>query len=313
MTANFKSFLAGAVIAGTCAVPAFAGGEVYPGGIKDYTTGVPVPAPVPIPVYGPEWYARVDLGGSWLSGGTIEETGSPLEAREPDETTPTVLGGLGVGYYITPSIRAEISFDMSNDVDVTHPGVVTYTDSRQAAGRDYTNSVTGETVPTVDYKYYDVERTDKVSMSQNYGLVSFYYDFKNGSAFTPYIGAGLGFTYRVLKRKASEVAECSDTRNSHPAIDAYYAPGACVDTELLPNTFSSETTVKTTQWDLAAAAMVGFSYNITEDIMWDNGYRYMWQGGSVRLDAPTLTGTSTINIKDTSQHQFRTGLRFNIN
>ena len=312
MTVKTTSLLLGAIAVLAAGAPAYAGGEYEPTGIKDYSTGVPVPAPVPIPVYGPEWYTRVDLGGSWLTSGTIDEIGSALVPREPSATTPTWFGGIGAGYYITPSIRGEVSFDMSTDVEVTKPGVYTYTDSRQAKGPDYTDAA-GVTVGTFDTKYYDVERTDHVKLSQNYGLVSVYYDFKNSSAFTPYIGAGLGFTYRVLTRHAHEDAECSDTRNSHPAVDATYPPGTCVNTTDLPNTYTTDDDVKTKQWDIAAAAMAGFGYQLPEGIVWDNSYRYMWEGGSIRLTAPTVAGSSTIIIKDVGEHQFRTGLRFDLN
>ena len=36
-------------------------------------------------------------------------------------------------------------------------------------------------------------------------------------------------------------------------------------------------------WDIVAAATAGVSYEITEDIIWDTSYRYLWQNGGLRL------------------------------
>lgn len=302
------AFLAGAGSA------ANAGGDWnYGGGIKDYSAGVPVPAPIPVPEYDAEYYVRIDTGASWITDVDIIEFGSALIPRDSDDVRPTVFGSLGFGKYITPYLRAEISFDLQTDTDVTYPGVSTFTDTRNAQGIDYTDPGTGITTPTFDTKHYDVTRVDKVKLAQDNGLVSFYYDFVNSSRFTPYVGAGVGFSYRKLKRRAVERAECYDTVNSNPNVDVNYPVGYCASSDDLPNTYSVSAEKEVQRWDFAAAAMAGLSYAVTDNILWDTGYRYLWQGGSMSIDSPTVAGTSVIEVKDVTSHQFRTGLRFNIN
>lgn len=57
----------------------------------------------------------------------------------------------------------------------------------------------------------------------------------------------------------------------------------------------------------------GLSYEITPDIIWDNSYQFLWESQGISLSTATFSGTSTVSYSDTTQHQFRTGLRFNIN
>jgi opacity protein-like surface antigen len=60
--------------------------------------------------------------------------------------------------------------------------------------------------------------------------------------------------------------------------------------------------------------MAGVAVQITDDVLWDTGYRYMWQSGGVIVNSPAFNGsTSTIEFKDVAQHQLRTGIRLNLN
>ena len=299
--------LAVAVATGLAA-PAFAGGDVIYQGVKDPGAAVPVPAPIPVADYEPEYYARIDVGASWLSSGSIEETGTPLEVRDLGDVEPIEFGSIGAGRYITPSIRAELAVDLYNNADVSHARTFYYTATRSAEGP---NNLAG--LPTTDISNYDVERSEQVKLEQNTGMFNLYYDFRNSTRFTPYIGAGIGVTYRELSRRTTERAECTHTDNTDGTIDAGYGPGFCRDTEELPRTFENESEEIKSRWDVAAAAMAGFSYEIYDNVLLDTSYRYLWQGGTISMSTPTLTGTSTININETAQHQFRTGLRFNIN
>jgi opacity protein-like surface antigen len=274
---------------------AVAGGDVIYQGVKDPGAAIPVPAPIPVMIYEPSYYVRFDVGASWLSDGTLDEHGSGMETRAIDDVDTMEFGSIGAGRYITPSIRAEIAVDLMTKASLDR-------------GQENFNEVFYEHLPdrSTDTVTYDVVRQEKIKFEQDVAMLSLYYDFRNSSRFTPYVGGGIGVTYRQLTRTSSEVAVCSHLENDADA------GRDCGDA----NPFSSiwgqrEETVK--RWDFAAAAMAGVSYEITDDIIWDTSYRYLWQSGTMAISMPTLAGTSTVEMKDVGQHQLRTGIRLNLN
>lgn len=280
--------------------PAIAGGDVIYTGVKDpYAAAVAVPAPVPVPVYEPEYYVRLDTGASWLSEGSLTESGSNMSVKGIGDIEPLEYGSIGAGRYITPSIRAELQVDLFTRGDVA---------SGQSQFLETFSFDVG--LPDDDIVTYNVVRQDSVKFEQDVGMLNFYYDFRNSTRFTPYLGAGIGVTYRQLTRTSSEVANCDSrsnagdpTRNTCPAVAPAPADPAII----------TEGTSKTERWDIAGALMAGVAIQVTDDILWDTGYRYMWQNGEVSISSLTLAGDSTIEIEDIGQHQLRTGIRFNIN
>ncbi|MDX2307452.1 MAG: outer membrane beta-barrel protein [Hyphomicrobium sp.] len=309
MKTNLSGLALGLVMAAAMADAALAGGDVIYQGVKDAGAAVPVPAPIPVADYEPEYYARIDVGASWLSDGEIEEVGTPLEVREPGDIEAIEFGSIGIGRYITPSIRAEIAVDLYNRADISEPNSYYYTDTLTAEGP--TDQVTG--IPTVDTSNYNVERSERVKLEQNAALFNLYYDFRNSTRFTPYIGGGFGVTYREMRRTTRENAECFRTDNSNPVVDAGYGDNFCRDTDELPRTFTHTSEETKGRWDFAAAAMAGFSFEIYDNVLLDTSYRYLWQNGTLTMETETLTGMSRVSVSDTHQHQFRTGLRININ
>ncbi len=297
-----KTKLAGLSLAAVAAfgAPALAGGDVIYTGVKDpYAAAVPVPAPAPIPIYEPEYYVRFDVGAAWLSDGSLDETGSSMTIKDIGDIEPLEFGSIGAGRYITPSIRVELAVDW-------------YTRGDVAGGQYSFNEVLTAPLagppPSIDTVTYDVTRQDSVKYEQDTGMLNFYYDFRNSTRFTPYVGAGLGVTYRQLTRKSSEVAQCSGLSNSVAGtLD-------CTANTQLPDTSTiTEGTEKKSSWDFAAALMAGVSVQVTDSILWDTGYKYMWQNGGLTISSMTLAGTSDITIEDIGQHQFRTGIRLDLN
>ncbi|MBY0224818.1 MAG: outer membrane beta-barrel protein [Hyphomicrobium sp.] len=297
-----KTKVAGLSLAAVAAfgAPAFAGGDVIYTGVKDpYAAAVPVPAPAPIPIYEPEYYVRFDVGAAWLSDGSLDETGSSMTIDDIGDVEPLEFGSIGAGRYITPSIRVELAVDWYTRGDLQQ-GTTNFT---EVASFDV-----GLADP--DVVTYDVTRQDSVKFEQDTGMLNFYYDFRNSSRFTPYVGAGIGVTYRQLTRTSSEVANCATrsnagdpTRNTCPAVAPAPADPAVI----------TEGTSTKKSWDLAAAVMAGLSVQVTDSIIWDTGYRYMWQNGGLTISSLTLTGTSDITIEDVGQHQLRTGIRLDLN
>jgi opacity protein-like surface antigen len=297
-----KTKLAGLSLAAVAAfgAPALAGGDVIYTGVKDpYAAAVPVPAPAPIPIYEPEYYVRFDVGAAWLSDGSLDETGSSMTLDDIGDVEPLEFGSIGAGRYITPSIRVELQVDLYTRGDL------------QQGTTNFTEQFSFDVgLADPDIVTYDVTRQDTVKFEQDTGMLNFYYDFRNSSRFTPYVGAGLGVTYRQLTRTSSEVANCGTrsnagdpTRNTCPAVAPAPADPAVI----------TEGTTTKKSWDLAAALMAGVSVQVTDSVIWDTGYRYMWQNGGLTVSSMTLAGTSDITIEDIGQHQLRTGIRLDLN
>jgi hypothetical protein len=63
------------------------------------------------------------------------------------------------------------------------------------------------------------------------------------------------------------------------------------------------------QFDFAAAVQAGISYNITDQIIWDNGWQMLWEGNSIASSAQSVSGENRIVFKDSILQQFRSGIR----
>lgn len=279
MNAKLSGLTLTLALAMGAAGPALAGGDVIYQGYKDPAAAIPVPAPIPIEEYAPEYYVRADLGFSWMSSGTIDETGTGLNLHDAGDVEAIEWGSLGAGRYVTPSIRVEVAVDLSTNADLNIGGSQTITQHHGGAT-------------------YTIRREDEVKYEQDLGMLTAYYDFRNGSRFTPYIGAGIGLSYRHLTRTASETTTC--------------AAGSSCDSNRLGVEASATNT--DARWDFAAAATAGIAYELTDDIFWDTSYRYLWTGGDMRVNsASAFAGNSSIDVESISQHQIRTGVRLNLN
>jgi hypothetical protein len=51
------------------------------------------------------------------------------------------------------------------------------------------------------------------------------------------------------------------------------------------------------------------AYNITDQIIWDNGWQMLWEGNSIASVAPSASGDNRIVYKDSVLQQFRSGIR----
>jgi opacity protein-like surface antigen len=245
---------------------------------------------------------RFDTGAVWLSDGTLNEVGTSMDTSI-DDVEPLEFFSIGAGRYITPSLRAELAADLYTRGDVL--------DGQQNLTERVLFDATTVGAVGIDDTTYAIARQESVKFEQDTLMLNFYYDFRNSTRFTPYLGAGIGATYRQLTRKSSEIARCSSLTNlADPTRDD------CVNADL--NTQDeleiAETTSEARRWDVTGALMAGVAVQVSDDVLWDTGYRYMWQAGGLSVDSPAFNGAnSRIEIKDVGQHQLRTGIRVNIN
>lgn len=289
---NFKlaTVLAGLTLAFSAA-PAAAGDYDYGGGsLKDYgggPVGVPVPAPVPMPLLRADYYLRADVGVGLSDSMSASETGLVYgqDAASNDVTVPSswasgdgtlpMTFGFGVGRYWSDSFRTDLTIEWMRQAKAYVKGQMTYTNED------------GATV--------NVAMHDETTREGGLFLFNGYYDFvrEEGARFKPYIGAGVGFALNILSRDSAVSEEICL---------------ACGGTTFL-NEYS--TWKKTTVTSLAAAAMVGFTYDLRDSMKLDVGYRYLYVGGS-DVSVGIMDSLSTVKIEAQNEHQIRAGIRMDI-
>ncbi|KAB2885622.1 MAG: porin family protein [Pseudorhodoplanes sp.] len=108
-------------------------------------------------------------------------------------------------------------------------------------------------------------------------LGNLYLDLGTWGGFTPYIGGGLG---AALLRTTDYVGI------SYPI--ANYE--------------------KASRWNFAWALTGGFSFNLAPNLLLDASYRWLDLGDATT----TLSNANQLTIKDITAHEFRVGLRYNI-
>lgn len=315
-----KVFLSGLALAAT-ALLATAGPVVSGdwnnggGGIKDYRGGgVPVPAPAPTAEYRSNWYLRGDVGIGFADDPTVKESGLRFgindapgsSGPEPFGLLPAWLskdfdtsftGGIGVGYYISKHLRTDVTLDVLGANSVTARGNFRYL-AHQFRGNPLAwvpiDQVRGTTVfGTV---------VDKTELNSSALLFNFYADLFNRGPFTPYIGGGLGVAYTKAERNHQTTEFICDVNVDPLCLSRVARPGL----SRIDNSHSV---------GLAAAAMAGIVYEISESTKLDFNYRYLYLADSkASLAFGSTNGIrSELEIGDQHQHQIRAGIRFDIN
>lgn len=115
-------------------------------------------------------------------------------------------------------------------------------------------------------------------------LANAYVDLGTWAGFTPYVGAGVGFAGIRLDGSYDYAA---------PAFGAY----------------SHTKFAGKTNYDLAWAAMAGVSYNVSQNLIVDIGYRYL-DLGTYEVPRYTAAPFNVGNKTDLTSHQIRAGVRY---
>jgi opacity protein-like surface antigen len=289
------------------------------GGVKDMGGGVPVPvpAPAPVPTYDADsdWYVGLAIGANLSQDATIKDSDINMPVKDSSDIGASPIFGLSFGRYITPSLRAEIAIDYNRGSTIADPRG-SYSDSLTGASSfSYTDPVTSLSVPTFDTSNYTVLRTDTVRLSRTTGLFNLLYDIDTGTRFKPYIGGGVGFTWRQMKRNYRETATCTQSTNSSAGLQdgLNYPAGYCVDTTAVPKTYTTSGSTTKDQFDFAAAVQAGIGYEINDWITWDNGWQMLWESNAIATSAPSVSGENRITYSDSVIQQFRSGIRVKFN
>ena len=284
MKAHLKSlFFSVAVIMAT-APAALAGGEYYDG--ADYA-GVPVPAPVPIPLYDPVWYFRFDTAlvlneapNASESGMLVGAGSGGLSAADP---VPTNGGWLDSSYKQAFTFAAGVGYRWNNNIRFDLTGETLPDHKVRISGSRTTNLAGGGGL--LRSTVYD-----RATVRGGAIMFNAYYDFSRYYGFRPYIGGGVGIGIREINRETN-------------VTDEVVGGGGRVTTSA---------SLRHHDASVALAVMLGGTYQLTEITDLDFSYRFFWMEGA-RSGIGIQGNTSRIEIDDTTDHQLRAGLRFNVN
>jgi outer membrane immunogenic protein len=110
-------------------------------------------------------------------------------------------------------------------------------------------------------------------------FANFYYDIKTGTAFTPYVGAGLGVAWLDQKYSSTFTGWTAATDNGSKSFTNF-------------------------AWNLGA----GVGYSVTDNIILDLGYRYSNLGETKSV--ASANNRITLGKQDISTHEGLLGLRY---
>lgn len=235
----------------------------------------PVAAPV---ATGPSgWYARIDGGYTWYDKPGVEFDPG-FSAHDTDFKGSWSVGG-GIGRYFGRGFRGDITVDYLFDSAV----------NSEFCGCDGT------------------AHNAQFDFSSTVVLANLYYDFNRGGRIVPYIGGGIGFAH-------NEVGS-GDVTDSCGCAEGSIAKGSS-------NSF-------------AAAGMAGISWKIRggdthyvgglkdepvavssgNALYLDFGYRFLYLGDVKTGDITWTNNAPALDpkLKDITAHQFRVGLRYDLN
>jgi len=206
-------------------------------------------------------YVRGDVSYGSVNSAGMSEDGVGLTNRS---MSSVAAGGYGIGYNFTRNIRGDVTVDLRGSADVH-------------GARRYTG------VPL---------RSRDFALRSTVLMANLYYDFRERSHFTPYIGVGLGVVKNVAKVGR--------------IVDAAGAVGNSHDGE---------------KWSTAAALMVGGSVNVSKALSipvqgmhFDVGYRFLYLGDAKTGVLRTAGGqvARSVKLEDITAHELRVGLRYEI-
>ncbi|MEQ1615058.1 MAG: outer membrane beta-barrel protein [Hyphomicrobiaceae bacterium] len=320
MNRKILSVSAGLACLAVSALPGLAGDwNNGAGSIKDRgRAAVPVPAPMLVPDGPSGWYLRLDVGLGRESNHGAKENGISYGAGNfvdsfsgsgagfgsssgwfEDGFETNVSYGGGVGYIWGRNWRSDVTLDRRASTEYKMRGTYQYNNNVINPAFPVGNLYVPPALPATPQRI-DGTSNDVTSMKSGVLMLNTYYDWKNRSAFTPYVGLGVGLAYLDLDRQHTT----SDT-----SCDPTTLPIPCATTNVHRSFSGSDSETKLV-W--AAAAHAGFSYAFTDVTSLDINYRMLYIPGT-NIDMPLNGGKSRVTFNDITEHQLRAGLRWNIN
>jgi opacity protein-like surface antigen len=273
---------------------------------------------------GTGWYLRGDVGYSNITSPQV--IGDLIDATV---RTGTASGSVGVGYQHNSWLRTEFALDRavirpnatgdaiwcaySNHPLVSDPVyVITYDEQGRPVRtlvEDSKNLGYG-----VDRRETCLPRTT-ANLSRITGMFNAYLDLGNWFGLTPYVGAGVGASY---VRSSGSISYYKTSDGTPYAADLSPVEGFPLQwIELDGTRIDPQPNIAFAQqywdrnrakssWKFAWALMAGASYDVTDNLKLDIGYRFLNSGKYTGLQG--FTG-STPKSYDLIAHEVRVGMR----
>ncbi len=233
--------------------------------------------------FGTGWYLRGDIGGSITTvAGETNVTSGDVDLGE------TISVSVAAGFEAGDGIRVEfglshltgLSFSGSNGVDCGTElvGLVTV-------------PITGNCSATFDG-----------DVSSSSLTASAFKDFSKVAGFTPYVGLGGGFTY-LSSSGVSWDAVCEGTAATDCGVG-----GGVGNFPIGSGSYAAESA-----FALTANAMLGASYDISENMKLDFGYKYTYIGSTtLATNSGSGLNQSDLDLESLQNHELRVGIRYAI-
>ncbi|HCL63652.1 MAG TPA: porin family protein [Rhizobium sp.] len=223
------------------------------------------------------WYVRGDLGYSpWIGNETPSYSlndagGASLASGDFDNArfSKPFSGGLGIGYQFTDVLRADLTGEFfRGDFSGTARSAQPCSPPAPAGtGCSYGGQA--------DFRAYGL-------------MANGYVDLANLAGFTPYVGAGIGATNVSWGTFGTSVS-CVD------------GASACTGANFSDERFGGESS-----WRFSYALMAGVSYDVTDRVKVDIGYRFSDIAGGAMFKGANGSSGSDAGL---TRHEFRAGLR----
>ncbi len=206
------------------------------------------------------FYLRGDIGYSiWQDPDFSDTVGNPDGDPWVNVTSDnTLIAGVGVGYKFRKYLRADITFDIGKGKDI---------DGLAPCGACIAPGNPGFT-------------RENVNLSSYTTLANAYFDIGEFRRFTPYVGAGIGFSFLDFGRLISS--------DNPPTQDPV-------------STFRTDDRIA-----LAWALHAGASYAVNDNLSLDASYRFLNVDGGQLFDV----GFGTVDYEDLRGHEVRLGFRY---
>jgi opacity protein-like surface antigen len=232
-----------------------------------HAADLPQPVIIPQPVFS-GWYLRGDIGFSNQDVDNLTNVNDVdnvvVDVGDGFDAAP--IYGLGVGYYFNDWLR----FDVTGEY-------------RAKANFHGTQVITSACCGTITDEYSG-------SKSEWLFLANGYLDLGTWSGFTPFVGAGVGFSRNTISSFQDVCTVC--------------AGGGVAFAE------------DQSKWNFAWALHAGVSYRVSPNFAIEFAYRYVDLGDAESGDIYTYLGTNNINnpmeFNHITSHDFRLGLRVNL-
>jgi opacity protein-like surface antigen len=229
--------------------------------------GPAIAADMPLPVYKAPvvlqtggWYLRGDIGMTNQQVDTLDSPAyTPAVIVLQKDFDSSILAGLGIGYQFNNWFRADLTGEYRGGA--TFRGL----DSYGAGSNDYYGT-----------------------KSEWLFLANAYIDLGTWWCFTPFVGAGIGYSRNTIDNWRDI--------NNQTGATAYADSNS--------------------QWEMAWALHAGIAYKVTPNFTAEFAYRYVNLGDFASGDMIGYNGVNTvynpINLNNVVSHDFKLGLRWNL-